>query len=333
MAIGVDRINAGNENPLFQIRGQSMAKAPRNLDLNALHAFAAVADAGGFTAAEERTGLTKTRLSLDVARLEKQLRSDLFIRTTRRVSLTEAGRKLYAECVPLIRKVEATADLLSTAPVRLSGSLRITATVDLANQSLAPSIAAFAALHPDLRIEIVSSDRVVNLVKEGMDLAFRVGWLRDSSMRALKLGEFEQHVVASAEYLARAGIPTMPEDLEAHAWIALSPLPAPLTWKFSGPGGERRSVRVNAKVFVDTGSTLRVLLENGAGISTLDSISSADAVRSGRLQRVLTKWTLATGGVYAVFPPGKHLAPAARAFVEFYRERFQNGSNGRGDSD
>jgi DNA-binding transcriptional LysR family regulator len=323
MAFEIDRINQANDNPLFRNQRQSMAKPSRNLDLNALHAFAAVAEAQGFTAAAERTGLTKTRLSLDVARLEKQLRSDLFTRTTRRVRLTEAGQKLYAECVPLIRKVEATADQLSTAPARLTGTLRITATVDQANQSLAQAVAAFAAIHTELNIELVSSDRVVNLVKEGIDLAFRMGWLRDSSMRALKLAEFEQYVVASPHYLASAGVPAKPEDLESHAWIALTRLPTPLTWKFIGPNGERRTVRMSAKLRVDTGSTLRVLLENGAGLSTLESIGSAEAIQSGRLQRVLTKWSLPNGGIYAVFPPGKHLAPAARAFVEFYRERFR----------
>lgn len=297
-------------------------KALRRLDLNSLRSFAAVADCGGFTAAAERLDTTKARISLDVARLEKQLGADLFTRTTRRVVLTDAGRTLHEECVPLLRKVEAAAEQLSSPQAQLKGSFRITSTVDLASQSLAQAVAAFSDLHPELQIELVSSDRVVNLVKEGIDLAVRIGWLRDSAMRALKLCEFEQYVVASPDYLARAGVPATPEDLESHAWVALTRLPTPLTWKFVDANGERRTVRVQARLRADTGSTLRVLIENGAGLSTLDSLSTVDALRSGRLQRVLTQWSLPTGGVYAVYPPGKHVALAAKTFVEFYRDRF-----------
>lgn len=261
---------------------------PRHrFDLNSLRALLAVAEAGGFTAAAERLGTTKARVSLDVARLEKQLRVDLFTRTTRRVALTEAGRTLYEECVPLLRKVELIAAQLPQSPAALSGTLRITSTVDLATQSLAPAIARFSAEHPELKIELITSDRIVNLVEEGVDLAIRLGWLRDSSLRAVKLGEFQQHVVAAPSYFTRMGTPKKPEDLEHHDWIALTRLPSPLTWKFLGPGGEKRTVRVRAKLRVDTGSALRVLLESGAGIAALDSLSTAEPLKSGRLQRVL----------------------------------------------
>lgn len=292
----------------------------RQLDLNALRAFAAVAEASGFTAAAENLGTTKARVSLDVTRLEKQLRVDLFTRTTRRVALTESGRKLYEECIPLLRKVELAAAELPEAPAVLSGSLRITSTVDLATQSLGQAIARFSVEHPELKIELITSDRILNLVEEGVDLAIRLGWLRDSSLRALKLGEFQQHVVASPSYFARKGIPMKPEDLEVHDWIALTRLPSPLTWKFSGPSGQKRTVRVRSRLRADTGSALRILLESGAGVTALDSLSSLEPLKAGRLQRVLTRWSLPNGGIYAVYPPGRHVAPATRAFVEFYRK-------------
>lgn len=292
-------------------------------DLNALRAFAAVAERGGFTAAAEHLGTAKARLSLDVARLEKQLRLDLFTRTTRRVALTDAGRALYADAIPLLRKVEGIAEQLRPDQQHLTGSLRITATVDLAMHSLAKVVAEFSRLHPELRIEVVSSDRRTDLVKEGIDLAIRLGWLRDSSLRAMKLGEFDQYVVAAPEYFARVGHPTKPEQLQEHAWIALTQLPSPLTWKFVGPSGERRTVRVNAKLRVNTGATLRALLENGAGISALDSLGCGDALERGRLERVLARWSLPIGGIYAVYPPGRHIGPAARAFTDFYRGQLR----------
>ena len=188
---------------------------------------------------------------------------------------------------------------------------------------LAPAVADFSALHPELGIELVTNDRIVDLVKEGMDLAVRLGWLRDSSLRATKLGEFEQYVVAAPEYFARVGSPTKPEQLQEHAWIALSQLPSPLTWRFTGPGGDRRTVRVNAKLRVNTGSTLRALLESGAGISALDSFGCEDALQRGRLERVLARWSLPVGGIYVVYPPGRHIGTAARAFAEFFRNHLK----------
>lgn len=298
----------------------------RQFDLNSLRAFAAVAEAGGFTAAAENLGATKGRLSLDVARLEKQLRIDLFTRTTRRVALTDAGRKLYAECIPLLRKVELVATELPASTAALSGTLRITSTVDLATQSLAQAIARFSAEHRELRIELITSDRIVNLVEEGVDLAIRMGWLRDSSLRALKLGEFQQQVVASPSYLARKGTPIKPEDLEAHDWVALTRLPSPMTCKFVGPADQKRTVRLQGTLRADTGSALRVLLESGAGIAALDSLSAAEPLATGQLRRVLTGWSLPDGGIYAVYPPGRHVAPATRAFVEFYRNALRASS-------
>ena len=215
-------------------------------DLNALRVFAAVAEAGGITAGAELLGMTKARVSIEISRLEALLGVSLFTRTTRRVAPTEAGDDLYAQAVPLLRRLEdalAQAQAGQGAAV-LTGTLRISAPVDLAVQSLAPAVAEFAALHPQLQIDLRSSDRVADIVKEGVDVAIRMGWLRDSSLRATKLGEFEQHVVASPAYLRRAGKPARPEDLAEHQWIALSVLPTPLTWKFAGPRGQQRTVRM-----------------------------------------------------------------------------------------
>ncbi|MGH6627818.1 MAG: substrate binding domain-containing protein, partial [Burkholderiaceae bacterium] len=169
-----------------------------------------------------------------------------------------------------------------------------------------------------LQIELRSSDHVVDLVKEGIDLAIRAGWLRDSTLRATKLGEFEQYVVASPAYLARAGRPAQPEDLTRHDWLALTLLPTPLTWKFSSAAGQTRTVRMNARLRTDSAATLRALLHSGAGISALDQFSGAEALRTGQLVRVLPEWSLPQGGVYAVYPPGRHVQAKVRAFIDFY---------------
>ncbi len=291
--------------------------APGKMDLNDLLVFAAVAETGGFTAAADQLGVAKAKVSLAVSRLEAQLGVSLFSRTTRRVVLTDAGQALYAQCVPLLRAVqESLAQIGGNAALR--GTLRITASVDHAVQSLAPAVAQFARLHPGLQIELRTSDHVVDLVKEGLDLAIRAGWLRDSTLRATRLGEFDQYVVASPAYLARAGCPAQPEDLAQHDWLALTLLPTPLTWKFSSAAGHTCTVRMNARLRTDSAATLRALLQSGAGISALDQFSGAEALRTGQLVRVLPEWSLPQGGVYAVYPPGRHVPAKVRAFIDFY---------------
>jgi DNA-binding transcriptional LysR family regulator len=286
-------------------------------DLNALPVFAAVAGAGGFTAAAELLGVAKAKVSLDIARLEARLGVTLFSRTTRRVALTEAGQALYARCIPSLRGLqEALAQ--AGGQQELAGALRVSAAVDYAAHTVAPAVAAFAALHPALEIDVRTSDRVVDMLKEGIDVALRMGWLRDSTLRAAKLGEFEQHVLASPAYLERMPPITDPADLAAHEWIALSLLPAPLTWTFTSPKGQRRTVRVSARLRTDSVGTLRGLLQSGCGISVLDQSSSDEALRSGRVVRVLPGWTLPRGGLYAVYPPGRYVPAKVRAFIDFY---------------
>lgn len=294
-----------------------------HIDLNALLIFAAVAEAGGFTAAADRLGIAKGKVSLEVSRLEAQLGVGLFSRTTRRVALTAAGHTLYAECIPQLRGVEEALTQLGSGSTELSGTLRIGCTVDHAVQSLAHVVAGFAALHPRLQVDLRTSDRVTDVVEEGLDLTFRLGWLRDSSMRAIKLADFEQRIVASPDYLRHAGQPKYPEDLAQHEWIALSLLRSPLTWTFTSPGGETRTIRTRARLRADSSAAMRALLESGAGISVLDQFSAEQSLRSGRLVRLLPDWSLPGGGLYAVYPPGRHLPVRVRSFIDFYRSSLR----------
>lgn len=291
--------------------------AGANTDLNALPVFAAVAEAGGFTAAAQRLGVAKAKVSLDIARLEAQLGVTLFSRTTRRVALTEAGQALYAQCIPPLRGLQ---EALGQAggERELAGLLRISAAVDYAAHTVAPALAAFAARHPALEIDLRTSDRVADMLKEGIDVALRMGWLRDSSLRAAKLGEFEQYVVAAPAYLERMPPITHPRDLALHEWIALSLLQSPLTWQFSSAKGQRRSVRVSARLRTDSVGALRGLVQSGCGISVLDEVSAGPALLGGQLVRVLPGWSLPRGGVHAVYPPGRYVPSKVRAFIDFY---------------
>jgi DNA-binding transcriptional LysR family regulator len=288
------------------------------IDLNALLVFAAVADHGGFTAAANQLGITKAKASLSVGRLEKQVGRTLFARTTRRVALTSAGRALYDECVPPLRSVQET--VAGLADVRaLAGQLRIAAPLEYAAQTAAAAVAAFATAHPEVDVELRTSDRIVDMVAERIDVSLRLGWLRDSSLRATRLGEFEQFLVASPAYVASAPPLAKPEDLADHAWVALTMLPSPLTWKFTSARGRARTVRMNSRLRTDSLAALRALLLSGTGVSVMDESSAADALADGRLVRLLPHWQLRRGGIHAVFPPGRFVPAAARAFADFYK--------------
>lgn len=293
---------------------------PGHINLNDLLVFSAVADMGGFTAAAERLNVAPAKVSLEIARLEAQLGVALFSRTTRKVALTEAGESLHQQSKPLLEQLQAAVDGLHVSPDQLAGTLRVAAPVDHAAQMLAPALARFAVLHPKLQIDLRTSDRISDLVAEGIDVAVRMGWLRDSSQRAVKLGEFQQYLVASPDYLRRAGTPKSPQDLANHDWVALTLLRTPLTWTFSSKQGAQQTVHLKARMKADSASSLRALVMHGAGITVLDQFSSEPELDAGRLVRLLPDWQAAGGGLYAVFPPGRHVAPKARAFVRFYQE-------------
>jgi DNA-binding transcriptional LysR family regulator len=289
------------------------------IDLNCLTVFDKVVEAGSFTGAAERLGVAKAKVSVQVGRLERALGVALFTRTTRQVLLTDAGRALHAQCKPLLRGLDEALNEAGSETGELTGTLRVSATVLHAVQSVAPAIAQFAARHPALQIDLRTGDRISDLVSEGIDLSFRMGWLRDSSQRAIKLGQFRQFVVASPGYLEQHGRPTRPAQLAEHAWVTLSLLPAPNTWTFEQEGAKKETVHMKSRIQVDSPATLLTLIEQGAGISILEERTLKASLDAGRLVRLLPKWQLPEGGVYAVLPPGRHVPARVRAFLDFYK--------------
>ena len=293
---------------------------PGKIDLNDLLVFEAVAETGGFTAAAGRLGVATAKISVEIGRLEAKLGMPLFSRTTRRVALTDAGLALYEECRPLLLGLTEAVERATSGKEQLRGTLRISTTVDHAALSLAPALAEFGRRHPDLAIDLRTSDRVVDLIEAGIDVSIRLGWLRDSSNRAVKLGEFDQYVVAAPAYFEGIASPAIPEDLESLDWIALTLLPTPLTWKFSSHSGDTRTIHVKARVRVDSPGALRSLLQEGMGISVLDQFNAEEGIAAKRLVRVLQGWSLPTGGIFAVYPPGRQVSAKVRGFIDFYRK-------------
>ncbi|MFK7161610.1 LysR family transcriptional regulator [Marinospirillum sp. MEB164] len=290
----------------------------RDLDLNSLPLFLALAETHSFTATAERLGCTKTRVSLKISQLEAHLGVTLFQRTTRRVQLTQAGHSLYQAIQPEMQMLQAALHHTQIEEHQLTGELRISAPEDYAVAVLGAAVADFAQQHPELRIDLRSADPISNMVEEGVDLAFRLGWLRDSSLRARELGQFEQYLLAAPSYLAAQGTPTHPQQLVEHRWIALNLLRAPLTWTFQQADQPQR-VQMKAQISAHSTAGLKALLVAGAGISILPDLSVRSEIEQGQLVRLLPHWSLPPGAIYAVYPPSRRQPARVRAFVDFFQ--------------
>lgn len=306
-----------------------VAALPGHVDLNRLAVFVGVVESGGFTAATDRLGIAKGRVSEQISQLERETSTALFIRTTRKVVLTDAGRTLYDACLPLLNELQTVVSRAGDAGAQLQGVLRVTTTVDHAATFLAPALAKFSRLHPLLAVELRASDAVLNLIEERIDVAIRGGDLPDSRLKATHLGSFEPCLVASPSYLAQRGIPAKPADLQQHDAIALTMVRAALTLNLTGARGQAVSVRLQARIRVDSIPTLRAFAEAGAGVCALDQFSAAASLRSGTLVRVLPRWSMARRAIHAVYPDSRQIPAKTRAFIDFYRAYLGNAMNPR----
>lgn len=297
-------------------------------DLNSLQLVQRLQQAGSFTAAAEQLGCSKATLSLQVKTLEQQLGVALFRRTTRQLNLTSAGEQLLQSCLPILDELQNALQNLQSSDKILQGKLVLSAPEDYTNRILAPAVVAFMAQHPALEVEFRSSDQVKDLIKEGIDLAIRAGWLKDSNQTARKLGSFEQWLLATPAYLEKAGTPQQPRDLTHHNFIAFTPLSQPQQWTFSHTNpvtGAKQHVAQYLQAPLKTSSThtITALMLAGAGLGILPDYSARELVSSGQLVRLLPDWTLPQAGIYAVYPPGRFRPTRVTAFVDFLQQYQQ----------
>lgn len=289
------------------------------LDLNSLLLVQALAASGSFTAAADRLGSSKTNISLQIKALEQRLGVALFRRTTRQVSLTAEGKQLVERCLPLLDQLRAELQQLGQPEAELSGTLVISAPEDYTHRVLVPICLEFQRQHPALQLDLRSSDQVQDLIKQGIDVSIRIGWLQDSSLKAQRLGDFGQWLLAAPTYLANFASPQRPEDLKAMQLIAFTLLPTPQQWRFVK---EQQVLELRLPSTIKTSSTQTVtsLLLHGAGIGVLPDYSAATLLQQGLLQRLLPDWQLPSGGIYAVYPPGPHRPAKVKQFVAFLQQ-------------
>jgi DNA-binding transcriptional LysR family regulator len=285
------------------------------MNLNRLAYFAAVVDTGSFTRAAERLGITKAVVSQQVAQLERELRTTLLVRSTRRVHPTEAGRMFHARCVMILREAEDAFDELAQAAAAPTGTLRITAPNDYGTSTVVPVVTAFTAQYPACRVELTLSDETLDLVSGKVDMAIRVGWLTDSSLQARRIGSFRQLLVGSPDFVDRITAVTGPEGLAKLPFIANMALREPLLWQFSRGDLDRQAVRMEAIIAIDATPAVLAAVRKGGGLSVLPDFVVADDLAAGRLIHVLPEWRLPTGGIYTVYPAARFRPPKVTAFV------------------
>jgi DNA-binding transcriptional LysR family regulator len=290
--------------------------------LAALEAFARVAETGSFSGAARALGLSKSLISRQVSALEAELGARLIARTTRSLTLTEAGRGYYEQVARILAQVEEADLSVSQLQATPRGKLRVNAPMSFSLLRLAPVLPDFLALYPEIDIDLAMNDRRVDLLEEGFDLAIRIGRLADSSLIARKLGPMRRIVCASPAYLAEHGVPDVPADLKTHACLCYSNADTVDEWRFSDPDGRPIAVEVKGRVRANNGDLLRVAALRGLGLVDLPSFLVGADLEAGRLVSVLQDFIRQDGGVHAVYPHARYLPPKIRVFIDFLAESW-----------
>lgn len=293
--------------------------------LQEMSSFVAVVEAGSFVGAEDATGLSKAALSRHVAALEQRLGVRLLHRTTRRLSLTDEGQRFYARAQELLGAMEEMESELSSHKATVEGVLRINVPLTFGILHLAPLWGRFASLHPKVSLDISLSDRVVDLVDEGYDLAVRITKLPDSGLVTRKLTSTRMVCCASKGYLDKHGVPAHPRDLAGHRIVSYSYWTTRDEWVFQGPEGEVR-VRTTPFMHTNNGDTCRVAaLDHHGVVLQPDFLVGAD-LRRGDLVQLLPDYRSIDIGIFAVYASRKHLPLKTRSLIDFLVESFRQPS-------
>jgi DNA-binding transcriptional LysR family regulator len=291
------------------------------LDVEPLIAFAAVIDAGSFSAAAARLGQTPSGVSRTIARLEKQLGMTLIHRTTRRLDLTEEGAWLLGRARSVLAELANTEAEAQARRSQPSGLVRVNAATPALDHLLAPLVPEFLDAYPLVQLELASGETVVDLIEERADLAIRIGALPDSTLNARRLGSSRVRVLAAPLYLERHGVPATVEELARQRLLGFTEPASLNTWPLSHAGGEGWTTR--PQVTASSGETVRHLALAGSGIASLSDFLTRGDLAAGRLVPVLEEHALPwTQPVWAVFYKQGGLAPRVAALVEFLARRL-----------
>jgi DNA-binding transcriptional LysR family regulator len=277
-----------------------MAKLP---DFEGLAIFAKVVETRSFAAAATELTLSKATVSKAVSRIERRLGARLINRTSRRFALTDAGQQLAARAANILAEGEAAEDATLSQTMVPRGLVRLAAPMSFGVLHIAPLLPEFLATYPEVSIDLQLSDAMVDLVGDGFDAAIRIAALPDSSLVARRLCDMPAYLVGSPAYLKQHGRPKHPLDLAQHRCIGYSFTSTPEAWRFT-KSGKTASMRPSGPLRVNNGDAMMPALVAGTGLGILPEFILRDALAAGRLERVLGDWSVPSGSVYWVMPPG-----------------------------
>ncbi|MGQ0658966.1 MAG: LysR substrate-binding domain-containing protein [Chromatiales bacterium] len=289
-----------------------------------MKAFVAVAQGGSFARAAASLGLSRAMVTKHMRRLEDSLGVRLVNRTTRRVSLTEAGMAYRERCVGILADVDEADSAATQLSSKPTGTLRLTAPPAFGTLHLAPAIAEYIAVHPDVEVAMTLSQREIDLAEEGQDLGILVGELKDSSLIAHRLAHSRVVVCGAPAYLERHGVPQRPEDLRDHACLRYCTQSLHHDrWEFLGPDGPV-SVQVRGPLISNIGEALRVAAVTGLGLVLQPTYMVGADLSCGRLRTVMPGFEPVGVDIHAVYLHRKHLSAKVRTFVAHLKERFND---------
>lgn len=292
--------------------------------LSALSTFRRVAERGSFSAAARDLGVSNASVSKQIAELERTLGVQLILRTTRRLSLTEAGRQYFAEIAAILDQLAEADRALVALQSSPRGLLRVNAPMSFGLRHLAPVLPDFMARFPEIRVDLALNDRLVDLVEEGFDVALRIRTtLPDSTLTVRRLAHVRRVLCAAPALLARYPALRAPEDLRSLPGLAYTLSASPGTWTLRHQDtGEERSILVDAVFRCNSSIAIREALLAGVGATVIPDFVIAADLAEGRLVELLPDWKAAGHDLHAVYPSGRHLPSRARVFLDFLIESF-----------
>ncbi|MDA8391080.1 MAG: LysR family transcriptional regulator [Gammaproteobacteria bacterium] len=289
-----------------------------------MRSFVGVVEAGSFVGGAEAIGLSKQAVSRHIAELERRLGVRLLHRTTRRLSLTEDGQTFFARARELIDEIDRLEAEVSSGSAEPTGLLRINAPLTFGILHLAPLWGRFAKLYPKVSLEVDLSDRLVDLIEEGYDVAVRISGLPNSTLISRKLATTRLLLCASPGYLKKNGHPATPGELKRHPMISYAYLTTGEEWAFTNPDGAPLRVRTNSRLHTNNGDTCRAAALDDQGVVFLPDFLVADDIRQGRLVELMPDFKGPEIGIYAVYPSRQYLPVKTRRLVDYLVSAFRS---------